>query len=201
MAMDGHCGDITLGLYEQADGDGVRFLVHTYRAGDGPARRTAYVAEAMSVLGGLDIDRKRDMTLRFPCGDAHRAACRRTFLEAAKLSTGFPLEARPLYVFDKKQGDNIEVTGLGSGRYQVRSAGYSGTQDRRAAVAVLGLAKLGGMAPIPGTSDQVCFRCDTSHDASVGLLLTRALEVRAALREVESRAARGVLAAPSSQGF
>ena len=201
VPMDVHCGDITLGLYEQAGDAGISFLVHTYSSRDGAARRVRYVAEAMSVLGGMDTDQGRDTTLRFPCGRAHRVACRRVFLESAKLASGSPLEARPLRVFDKRKGRNIDVTGLGDGRYLARSAGNEGTHDRRAAVAVLGLVKLGDMEAVPGTSDRVRFDCDTSHDAAVGLLLTRALEVRAALREIESRAARGVLAAPSSQAL
>lgn len=198
VPMDSHCGDITLGLYEQVGDQGTSFLVHTYSSRDGAALRVAYMAKAMSVLGGMVIDRQQETMLRFPCGDAHRVACRRIFLEAAKLPTGSPLESRPLEVFDRRQGDNIELTRLGS-RYRAHSVGNSGLHDRRAAVAALGLVRLGDMAPIPDTSDQVRFRCNTPHDAVVGLLLTRALEVRAALREVESRAARGILTAPSSQ--
>lgn len=201
VPMDVHCGDITLGLYEQAGADGISFLVHTYSSRDGAVGRVRYVAEAMSVLGGMATHRDRDTTLRFPCGRAHRVACRRIFLESAKLSTGSPLAARPLQVFDKRKRRNIDVTGLGEGRYLARSAGNDGTHDRRAAVAVLGLVKLGDMEAVPGTSDRVRFGCDTSHDAAVGLLLTRALEVRAALREIENRAARGVLTAPSSQAL
>ena len=199
--MDMHCGDITLGLYEQGADDRISFLVHTYSSRAGAASRVRYVAEAMSVLGGMDTDRERDTMLRFPCGRAHRVACRRIFLESVKLATGSPLEARPLQVFDKRKGRNIDVTDLGQGRYLARSAGHEGAHDRRAAVAVLGLVKLGDMEAVHGTGDRVRFRCDTSHDAAVGLLLTRALEVRAALREIESRSARGVLSAPSSQAL
>ena len=35
---------------------------------------------------------------------------------------------------------------------------------------------------------------------SSGLLLTRALNVRTAMREIEAQASRGMLAAPSAQG-
>ena len=199
--MDSHCGDITLGLYEQVGDGGNSFLVHTYSSRAGAARRVRYVARAMSALGGLDTDRDRDTMLRFPCGRPHRVACRRIFLESAKLATGSPLAARPLRVFDKRKGRNIDVTSLGKGCYLARSAGNEGTHDRRAAVAVLGLVRLGEMEAVADTSDRVRFGCDTSHDAAVGLLLTRALEVRTALREIESRAARGILAAPSSQAL
>jgi hypothetical protein len=46
---------------------------------------------------------------------------------------------------------------------------------------------------------QVAFACGQSHDALVGLLLVRALNVRAVLREEEVQATRGTLAAPSTQ--
>ena len=199
VAMDGHCQDITLGLYEQASGDGTSFQVYTYSSRDGAAERVRYVAEAMSVLGGMQLDHYLDTRLRFPCGQPHRVASRRIFLESAKLPTGTPLGARPLEVWDKKKRKTIHVTSLGGGDYLAGTEGNVGTHDRRAAVAVLGLVKLGHMEAVPETSDRVRFGCGTSHDAAVGLLLTRALEVRAALREIESQAARGVLAAPSSQ--
>lgn len=199
VAMDGHCHDITLGLYEQASANGTSFQVHTYSSREGAAERVRYVAEAMSVLGGMQIDQNLNTRLRFPCGQPHRVACRRIFLESAKPPTGTPLEARPLEVWDKKKRKTIQVASLGRGVYLARTEGNVGTHDRRAAVAVLGLVKLGDMEAVPDTSDRVRFGCGTSHDAAVGLLLTRALEVRAALREVESQAARGVLAAPSSR--
>lgn len=199
VAMDGHFQDITLGLYEQPSADGTCFRVHTYSSREGAAERVRYVAEAMSVLGGMQIDQNFDTRLRFPCGRPHRVACRRIFLESAKLPTGTPVEPRPLEVWDKKKRKTIHVASLGRGQYLAGTEGNVGTHDRRAAVAVLGLVKLGNMEAVPDTSDQVRFGCSTSHDPAVGLLLTRALEVRAALREIESQTARGVLAAPSSQ--
>jgi len=47
--------------------------------------------------------------------------------------------------------------------------------------------------------DSVTFSCGQAHDALVGLLLVRALNVRAVLREQEMTASRGVLSAPSAQ--
>lgn len=197
--MDQHCQDITLGLYEQAADDGACFLVHTYSSREGASSRVRFVAAAMAVLGGMEIDGHGDTMLSFPCGNPHRVACRRIFLEAAKLATGAALEARPLEVFDKRKKKTIRVIGRGDGEYLARTAEGPRGHDRRAAVAILGLVKLGDMNAVPDTSDRVRFGCRTSHDAAVGLLLTRALEVRAAMREIASRAARGVLAAPSSQ--
>ena len=47
--------------------------------------------------------------------------------------------------------------------------------------------------------DTVAFDCAHAHDTLVGLLLTRAPNVRIALREAETSASRGVLSAPSQQ--
>ena len=47
--------------------------------------------------------------------------------------------------------------------------------------------------------NEAYFACGHDHDELVGLLLGRALNVRAAMREAEAAAARGVLAAPSAQ--
>ncbi len=199
VSMDRHCDDLTLGLYEQVDADGHTFLIHTYSSRPGAATRTRFVARAMGVLGGMEVDPNNATKLRFPCGKCHRIACRRIFLEATKLATGDSLAARPLEVFDKRKKTTIRVKSLGDGEYLIGTVGLTGGHDRRAAVAALGLVRLGGMEAVPETSDRVRFGCRTSHDAAVGLLLTRALEVRAALREIESRAARGVLVAPSSQ--
>ena len=200
VAMDGHCHDITLGLYKQASADGTSFQIHTYSSREGAAERVRFVAAAMAVLGGMQVDEVPRYEIAVSAAaEPHRVACRRIFLESAKLPTNAPLQPRPLEVFDKKKRKTIRVTSLGRGEYLARTEGNVGTHDRRAAVAVLGLVKLGNMEAVPDTSDRVRFGCDTSHDAAVGLLLTRALDVRAALREIESQAARGVLAAPSSR--
>ncbi|MBT6146557.1 MAG: hypothetical protein HOH74_14060, partial [Gemmatimonadetes bacterium] len=47
--------------------------------------------------------------------------------------------------------------------------------------------------------DCVSFGCGHDHDALVALLLQRAPNVRALVREEQAAAARGVLAAPSAQ--
>jgi hypothetical protein len=47
--------------------------------------------------------------------------------------------------------------------------------------------------------DKVAFGCGQPHDALVGLLLIRAPNVRAAMREAEMMAARGVLGVPGQQ--
>jgi hypothetical protein len=70
---------------------------------------------------------------------------------------------------------------------------------RRIAAITRGLAKLGEMETYDDQIDKVTFACGQSHDALIGLLLIRAPNVRAVMREVEMMAARGVLAAPGAQ--
>ena len=197
VSMDSHFYDISLGLYER-ETDGM-FLVHTYSNREGATERVRFVVAAMAVLGGMTVSNEGGAAVGFPCGHAHRLAARRIFLEAAKLPTGSVLEAKPLAIFDKKTQQTIRVMSHSEGEYLVRSDGDEGEHDRRAAVAALGLVRLGEMDPITETSDRIRFGCGVSHDAAVGLLLTRALNVRAAMREIEEQASRGVLAAPSAQ--
>lgn len=199
VSMDSQFHDISLGLYRQGTGDEMSFLIHTYSPRSGAAGRAEFVAAAMAALGGMIIDDGHPGVVRFACGDRHQFACRRVFLEASKLPSGSELAARPLRIFDKKTDQTIEVFSRGRGEYLVRADGTEERQRRRAAVAALGLVRLGEMEPVADTSDRIRFGCAKSHDAVVGLLLTRALNVRAAMREVESQAARGVLAAPSAQ--
>lgn len=192
VSMDPHFHDITIALYQQASGTGPRYLVHSYSGRTGVAERLHFVRQAMVVLGGMA--EVGPGLLRFPCGGEHQLACRRAFLEACKLDPSQPLAARPLEFHDKKSGQLISITGQGAGVYQVALAG--GDAARAAAVAA-GLAKLGQLeAPAP---DQVAFACGHAHDALVGMLVVRAVNVRATLREQELAAARGLLVAPSAQ--
>jgi hypothetical protein len=146
----------------------------------------------MAALGGMELAGPR--LLRFSCGAGHELAARRAFLEACKLDPALPPAARPLGFLDKKSGHQLRLAPLGEGRYQVVLEG--GEAGRAAAVAG-GLVKLGQMQnPAP---DQVAFACGQAHDALVGLLLVRAVNVRATLREQELAASRGMLVAPSAQ--
>lgn len=192
VPMDPHFHDITLALYKQASPEGPVYLVHTYSSRPGAAGRLDFVAGAMAVLGGMAAAGPH--ALRFPCGADHELACRRVFLEACKLDPGQALTARLLTFFDKKSSCQIEVAALGGGDYRV---GLEGGEASRAAAITSGLVKLGQLqAPAP---DQVAFACGQAHDALVGLLLVRAVNVRATLREQELLAARGLLVAPSAQ--
>src|SRR5262249_3188114 len=118
VPMDPHCHDITLALYEI---DGPAYRVHSYSRPSGTADRVAFVTEAMKVLGGMEGD-PGAAALCFPCGAAHRLACRRLFLEACKLATGAVLTPRPLSVTDRKTGRTIDVVGEGGGAYGVAMA-------------------------------------------------------------------------------
>ncbi len=192
VPMDPHFHNITIALYRRHLPAGPAFLVHTYSRRPGAEERLEFIAGAMCRLGGLVAEQPR--LLRFPCGADHELACRRVFLEACKLGPGQAAEERPLKIFDKKSGRQLAALSLGEGRYRVASEG--GDAGRIAAVAG-GLVKLGQMRAV--APDQVEFPCGRAHDALVGLLLVRALNVRAVLREQEMAAARGILAAPSAQ--
>jgi hypothetical protein len=61
------------------------------------------------------------------------------------------------------------------------------------------VAKLAEMTRQDSNPEQVAFACGHPHDAAVGTMLVRALNVRAILREEEMAASRGVLVAPSAQ--
>lgn len=190
VSMDPHCGDITIALYRRQLPAGPAFLVHTYSHRPGAAGRLEFIAGAMCRLGGLVAEPPR--LLRFPCGADHELACRRVFLEACKLGPNQPVAERPLAIFDKKSSRQLTVLSLGGGRYRI-----TGEDAGRVAAVAGGLAKLGQLsAAVP---EQVEFPCGQAHDALVGLLLVRALNVRAVLREQEMAAARGLLVAPSAQ--
>ena len=193
VPMDPHFHDISIALYQQVHENGPEFLVHTYSGLSGAAQRIESVAQSMVSLGGMELTTAA--RLRFPCGAEHTLACKRLFIEACKLEHSEKVEERPLQIFDKKAACNINVASLGDGVYRV--AAENEGQDRRVAAVAGGLIKLGQMED--QATDQVAFSCGLAHDALLGLLLVRAPNVRAILREQEQNSARGVLAAPSQQ--
>jgi hypothetical protein len=196
VPMDPHFHDITLALYQQqTTGAGEVFRVHTYSSIGGAHDRVAFVSRAMSILGGMQEVPDSVPLLRFPCGDQHTLAARRVFLEACKIAPSAAIEPRALSIFDKKSGQDVRVRALGAGSYDV----IAGSDAARASAIAGGLAKLGAMSKSETEPAQVAFACGQSHDALVGLLLVRALNVRAVLREEEVQATRGTLAAPSTQ--
>ena len=200
VPMDSHFHEISIALYRQEGADGPEFLVYSFSQKDGTAQRIDTVVEAMKALGDTEAVPANPRCLRFACGHDHEFACRRLFLEACKLALGAEPTPRPLTVFDKKADKNLRVISEGDGLYSVSAddPGESMTLRRIAATAG-GLAKLGEMSPANDRTDQVRFDCGHAHDNLVGVLLPRAINVRTAMREAESAAARGVLSAPSAQ--
>jgi hypothetical protein len=204
IPIDPHFHDITIGLYRQQTVNATTgraspvFLVHTYSHISGAAERIEGVRAAMQILGGML--RTADGLLYFPCKSAHEAACRRVFLEACKLAPNTPIEPRPLNILDKKSRLTITADSTGKGVYRVTADGEGRGAARRISAIAGGLMKLGEMESIEtDTKDTVAFACGESHDALIGLLLTRAPNVRIVLREEEMGASRGVLTAPSQQ--
>ena len=202
VPMDGHFHDITVALYRQSTAAGPAFLVHSYSALDGAEGRLEEIGSLMTILGGLQPSLEAPGLLAFPCGEEHGLAVRRLFLEACKIGSLDDAAPLPLSTVDRKSGLTIVVEPLGEGQYRVEALGEADESDRsrRVRVIVNGLMKLGEMRPVEGAGDCVGFDCRHSHDELVGLLLVRAPNVRAIVREQQALAARGVLAAPSQQG-
>ena len=197
VSMDPHFDDISIALY-CPDGPGLPcYQVHTYSRLPGADERVAGVARTMQVLGGME--QTSDGLLGFSCGHAHQLAVKRLFLEACKLPPGQPIEPRPLHIFDKKANATIAVASLGQGLYEARTTEQVRGVERRVATIARGLIRLGEMDEVADQPNQVRFGCGHSHDALIGLLLVRTPNVRAAMREAESMASRGVLSAPSAQ--
>lgn len=204
VPIDPHFHDITIGLYRQQTVDATTgqqspvFWVHTYSRISGAAERIENVRQAMQTLGGML--KTSDGLLYFPCKSGHEAACRRVFLEACKLDLNTDPEPRPLNILDKKSQLTIKVDSIGEGVYRVSAEGEGRGAARRVSAIAGGLMKLGEMTSIEtDAKDTVAFGCAVSHDALVGLLLTRAPNVRVVLRQEEMEASRGVLTAPSQQ--
>ena len=196
VSMDPHFHDITLALYRQDPTGRPEYLVHSYSGLPGASQRIGSLRSSMAVLGQLVQEGE---LLHFACGAAHQAAVRRTFLETAKLPPGIPSVPKPLTVLDKKSGRNITAASQGNGRYQITADGPEDGKAARIDGVVGGLVKLAEVEIVEGTPGLIVFPCHSSHDALIGLLLPRALNVRAILREEESAGGRGLLVAPSQQ--
>ncbi len=198
VSMDRHYHDISVSLYED-DLDGVpTFQVHTYSRRDGAQSRINTLVQYMRTLGGMVVCGEANQKLRFPCGQAHQRAAKRIFLEACKLDPEAAAEALPMQVFDKKAELTIAATGAGDVSYRISADGESEMKDRRLAAVAGGLMKLAEMAVLDPVHHHIGFDCGHAHDPLVGLLMPRALNVRAAIKEIEAAASRGVLAAPGA---
>jgi len=199
VPMDPHFHNISIALNRQASGSGPVFQVHSYSNREGARQRVEFVARAMALLGGLELVPGETCKLRFPCRAEHLFACRRVFLEACKVDPSQPVEPRPLQILDKKSNRTITVTSQGNGIYRLAADGEELDKASRIEAVANGLMKLGQIQVGVSGADSVAFACGQAHDLLVGLLLVRALNVRAVLREQEMTASRGVLSAPSAQ--
>jgi hypothetical protein len=197
VGMDPQCGDISVALYLRTAVDPPVGVVHTYSGDDGAVRRVEQIAETMRVLGGLEDGGEGGAVVSFPCGTWHANAAKRIFLEAVKFDQSQPLEARPLGIVDRKTGQTITAQGQGDGRYRLLAEGVEDGVPSRAVTAGRGMRKL---AQLPDSDEDISFAfpCGDDHDALVGMLLPRAVNVRDTLREEEQIAARGLLSAPGS---
>ena len=199
--MDPHCHDISISLYRETGEDGASgFLAHSYSGKEGAAGRLAFVMGAMAAMGGMGPAAGRPDRIAFACGAEHRAAVKRLFLEACKRATGSEVGALPMSIYDKKNDRTIDATNAGGGSYRLAAAGGEADDKvaRRVDGMTRGLIKLAEMEA-GAQAGEARFLCGVAHDELVGLLLRRALNVRAAMREAEAAAARGILAAPSAQ--
>jgi len=197
VSMDPHFHNISIALHTQELGHGPVYLVHTYSQKEGTEARIAFLVKTMKTIGGLESS--EEGLLNFPCGDAHEQAIKRIFLEACKVEPATWPSAPPLHIRDRKSGCEISASHEGAGVYHLYSESTEQDCDRRVKVITRGLLKLGQMNEVADCPDKVAFACRQSHDPLIGLLLIRAPNVRAALREVELMSSRGVLSAPSSQ--
>ena len=198
LSMDPHFHNISIALYRREQPSGPEYLAHSYSGKKGTAGRLAFLTRAMVVLGGMRPASGEDQWLRFPCGAAHQNAARRVFLEVCKMNSAAEPVARPLSIPDKKSGLTITASSMGAGVYQVE-AGEGEEARRRASGVANGLIKLAGLARVGTEPERIAFECGHAHDAAIGLLLIRALNVRTILREEEMAATRGLLVAPSAQ--
>ena len=197
VSMDRFCEDITIALY--VVGDRRSATIHSYSTRSAVPARLAWLATAMQILGGMQPGGTDGRTVLFACGEWHELAARRVFLESCKVDPANGLTTRPLEVNDARTGQYMTIEPLGAGAYQVHAVAEDPAADNRAPAVAAGLAKLAGLATDLDDLTIVRFPCGAPHDELVGLLLPRAINVRAALREFEQAASRGVLVAPSAQ--
>jgi hypothetical protein len=195
ISADALFQNISIGLYAEDTSEGTRYVIHTYSQREGAEDRLDSVAAAMVKLGAME--RSTQETLRFPCRAGHLQACRRLFLDAAR-HVGHVSDSMPLTIHDAKSDRQITIVPNGSGVYEVTADGPREGLDRRTQTVARGLSKLAGLDADPNGPDTVAFTCGQDHHALIGLLLIRALNVRATMRELEEQNSKGSLTAPSA---
>ncbi|MSS73555.1 MAG: hypothetical protein EXS64_19010 [Candidatus Latescibacteria bacterium] len=203
ISMDKYFHNIAIALHVRESDDGHLFTLHTYSRVPGAEDRVKGVAAFMVALGGMEPVAGAPGAVRFPCGELHERGIKRMFNEVVMLDPATPLTPKPLSVQEAKAGRTITVdceqVTDGGWTYLVNAQGSPEGLARRVATITGGLLKLGDMQPVAGTEDRARFSCGHDHRALVGLLLPRALNVRAVIAAEEAEQKRGVLLAPSAQ--
>jgi hypothetical protein len=198
VSMDPSFHDISIGLYRKETDDGPVAVVHSYSTKPGTAERVAFIGDALMTLGGLDaVDGDSDGALRVPCRHWHNAALKRLFLDCFRVDPATELEPKPLAAPDTRSEQRITLVPLGNGVYRVDSEGATDAEPTRAPAIARALVRLAQLEEIDETT--VAFDCGLDHHELMGLMLVRAQNLRAALREEELIATRGILSAPSAQ--
>jgi hypothetical protein len=198
VSLDPSFHDVSVGLYRKDTDGGPLGLVHSYSGQPGIEARLDAIRNAMSVLGGLQTDTVGDdRGVRLPCGGWHDGAMKRLFLDCFRVDLFGELEPKPLAAPDTRSDQYITVVPLGSGVYRVDAEGGSGEEPSRAPAIARALVRLVELDEVDDTT--VAFRCGHDHHELMGLMLVRAQNLRAALREEELTSSRGVLAAPGAQ--
>lgn len=199
VSMDAHFERVSIALYVRDGAAGPVARVHSYSSKPGIEERLAAVARTVAELGGMEPAGDDPLDLRFPCGSWHDAAAKRLFAEACKIDPAGGVEPRPLTGTDSRSGQEILVEPIGAGRYRVTADGATDGPSSRAPAIAKAMAKLAALDVSEDEETVVAFSCGCPHDALIGLLLVRAQNLRAVLREEEMQASRGVLSAPSAQ--
>ena len=185
VSMDGQCDDITIALYRQDTPDGAIGIVHSYssapgapervRSSHGPCARSASSRRPATI-------RRRS---RSPAAPGTPPIARRLFLEAVKVDQREPVEPRPLAA--PRPEDRPDDRGRAAGRRRP-TASRARRRRRRAEPGARRGARPAQARRAAGRrrrADRRRFPCGADHDALVGLLLPRAVNVRPALREEE----------------
>jgi hypothetical protein len=198
VSMDPRSHDISVGLYRRETADGPIGVVHSYSGKPGTAERLAFIVEALVTLGGLErVTGDPDGAVRLPCGQWHNAALKRLFLDCFRVDPTDTLEPKPLQAPDTRSEQVITLVTLGGGTYRVEATLATDDEPSRAPAIARALVRLVQLDEVDETT--VAFPCGHDHHELMGLMLIRAQNLRAALREEELSAGRGVLAAPSAQ--
>lgn len=199
VSMDPHFYDVSVSLYRKNHCPGLEVIIHSYSHKESINERLKFIAQTMGIIGGMERVSGEHQSLRFPQSIDLELAAKRVFLEACKYPMDSEVKVRPLTIFDKKCQSQINIVSSSKGVYEVKTEEKNDQTARRTTAIAAGLIKLSGASIFNGHPDSLVFPEEQSNDALVGLLLIRALNVRAVIRAEEDATTRGVLSAPSAQ--